>query len=36
MDREAWQATVQGGLKESNTTDHTHTQPGRLSPFKLL
>ena len=25
MDGGAWPATVQGGLKESDTTEHTHT-----------
>ena len=25
MDREAWQATVHGVTKESDTTEHTHT-----------
>ena len=25
MDTGAWPATVQGGLKESDTTEHTHT-----------
>ena len=26
MERGAWQATVHGGFKESDTTEHTHTQ----------
>ena len=31
MDRGAWWATVHGGHKESDTTEHTHTHHTRLT-----
>ena len=34
MDRGAWQATVHGGFKESDTTEHTHTH--KISRVKTL
>ena len=35
MDRGAWKATVRGGCKESDMTEHTHTCVG-CHPLVLL
>ena len=36
MDRAAWRATVHGGCKESDMTEHTHTHTQRVLKYVLI